>query len=406
MRTAIVVGAGIGGVTAAVALEQCGWQVTVLERAQELGEVGAGISVWPSAVAVLEELGVVGVEKAAAAGGAAGMRKPNGRWVVEAADLGVEIPVMIHRAQLHELITDRFGPAVTVRTGIAVTGLTQHPDGVTITAAGQSIATTNIPHGVPAGSVEEFQADLVIGADGIRSVTRAALYPEHPGPQYAGYTAYRGIADVDLSDGGGETWGRGHRFGFAELIDGRIYWYATANREPGPPPGPDGIHADVVRQFGDWHEPIPSLLAGTPAETVLQNDIHDLPVPLAPFVNGRVVLLGDAAHAMTPNLGRGACSAIEDAGALARHLRGTPAPGGADPRSTPDLTTALGRYDAERRPATAKLIKRSRAVGKLGQLDNGLVCAVRDGLFAVGGKVAALMAGLRARRRGVEQSRV
>jgi 2-polyprenyl-6-methoxyphenol hydroxylase-like FAD-dependent oxidoreductase len=109
---------------------------------------------------------------------------------------------------------------------------------------------------------------------------------------------------------------------------------------------------------------------------------------------------------MTPNLGRGACSAIEDAGALARHLRGTPAPGGADPRSTPDLTTALSRYDAERRPATAKLIKRSRAVGTLGQLDNGLLCAARDGLLAVGGKVAALMAGLRARRRGVEQSRV
>ncbi|HEY0620895.1 MAG TPA: hypothetical protein VGD15_25030, partial [Kribbella sp.] len=85
---------------------------------------------------------------------------------------------------------------------------------------------------------------------------------------------------------------------------------------------------------------------------------------------------------------------------------GTPVPGGADPRSTPDLTTALSRYDAERRPATAKLIKRSRAVGTLGQLDNGLLCAVRDGLFAVGGKVAALMAGLRARRRGVEQSRV
>ncbi|HEY0619648.1 MAG TPA: FAD-dependent monooxygenase, partial [Kribbella sp.] len=199
MRTAIVVGAGIGGVTAAVALEQCGWQVTVLERAQELGEVGAGISVWPSAVAVLEELGVIGVEKAAAAGGAAGMRKPNGRWVVEAADLGVEIPVMIHRAQLHDLITDRFGPAITVRTGITVTGLTQQPDGATIATTSQSAATT---HGVPAGLVEEFQADLVIGADGIRSVTRAALYPEHPGPQYAGYTAYRGIADVDISDGG------------------------------------------------------------------------------------------------------------------------------------------------------------------------------------------------------------
>jgi 2-polyprenyl-6-methoxyphenol hydroxylase-like FAD-dependent oxidoreductase len=378
MRTAIVVGAGIGGVTAAVALEQCGWQVTVLERAEELGEVGAGMSVWPSAAAVLEELGVVGVEKVAATGGAAGMRKPDGRWVVEAADMGVEIPVMIHRAQLHGLITARFGPAVTVHTGVTVTGLTQSSENVTLTT-----------------TAEEFRADLVIAADGIRSVARATLYPARPGPQYAGYTAYRGIANVGISDGGGETWGRGHRFGFAKLIDGRIYWYATANREPGLPPSPGGIHADAVEQFGDWHEPIPALLAGTPPEAVLQNDLYDLALPLVPFVNGRVVLLGDAAHAMTPNLGRGACSAIEDAGALAGHLR-----------STADLTTALSWYDAERRPVTAKLVKRSRAVGRLGQLDNGLLCAGRDGLFAVGGKVAGSLAGLRAKRRGVEQSRV
>jgi 2-polyprenyl-6-methoxyphenol hydroxylase-like FAD-dependent oxidoreductase len=373
-----VVGAGIGGVTAAVALEQCGWQVKVLERAEKLGEVGAGISVWPSAVAVLETLGVVGVEKAAATAGAAGMRRPDGRWVVEAADLGLEIPVMIHRAQLHDLITARFGPAVTVHTGVTVNGLSQSSEGVTLTT-----------------TAEEFRADLVIAADGIRSVARATLYPAHPGAQYAGYTAYRGIADVDISDGGGETWGRGHRFGFAKLIDGRIYWYATANRGPGLPPRSGGIHADVVEQFGDWHEPIPSLLAGTPPEAVLQNDLYDLALPLVPFVNGRVVLLGDAAHAMTPNLGRGACSAIEDAGALSRHLR-----------STADLITALSRYDAERRPVTAKLVRRSRSVGRLGQLDNGFLCTVRDGLFAVGGKVAGLLAGLRTKRHGVEQSRV
>ena len=381
MRTAIVVGAGIGGVTAAVALEQCGWQVTVLERAPELGEVGAGISVWPSAVAVLEDLGVQGVEKAAATGSAAGMRQPSGRWLVEAADIGVEIPVMIHRAQLHDLITARFGPGITVRTGITVTGLAQDDSGVTVTGTGPD-------SGAPG---EEFRADLVIAADGIRSITRRTLHPSHEGPRYSGYTAYRGIAEADISDGGGETWGRGRRFGFARLIDGRIYWYATANREAGRPVDPGGIHDDVTKLFGDWHEPIPALLAGTPPETVLQNDIYDLPVPLVPFVQGRVVLLGDAAHAMTPNLGRGACSAIEDAGALARHLR-----------ATEDLPAALTQYDTERRPATAKLIKRSRSIGTIGQLDNKVLCTLRDGLFGVGGKVAGLLA----RRRRVEQSRV
>ncbi|TCC53381.1 monooxygenase [Kribbella capetownensis] len=354
MSTAIVVGAGIGGVTAAVALQRCGWQVSVLERAPELGEVGAGISVWPSAVAVLEELGVKGVEKAAVVSKPAGMRKPSGRWVLAAADFGVEIPVMIHRAQLHELITAEFGPAVTVRTGYTVTKISQDETGVTVN--------------------DELRADLVVAADGIRSVVRSTLYPEYGGPRYSGYTAYRGIADLEVDDGGGETWGRGRRFGFARLIHGRIYWYATANQ----PAGRGGDHAAVIAaEFGDWHDPIPKLLAGT--ENVLHSDIYDLGLPLVPFVQGRVVLLGDAAHAMTPDLGRGACSAIEDAGALARQLR-----------ETPEVTTALSQYDAERRPATTKLVKRSRVIGRVGQLENPLVRALRDGLFTIGGKLAGL----------------
>ncbi|TWD80121.1 2-polyprenyl-6-methoxyphenol hydroxylase-like FAD-dependent oxidoreductase [Kribbella amoyensis] len=369
MKTAIVVGAGIGGVTAAVALERCGWQVTVLERAPELGEVGAGLSVWPSAVAVLEELGVTGVEKSSVPAGMAGMRWPGGGWVVEASALGVEIPVMIHRAQLHDLITARFGAGVTVRTGTTITGISQTADEVTVVAGD-----------------EEFRADLVVAADGIRSVVRSTLHPAYEGPRYAGYTAYRGIAEVDGDDGGGETWGRGRRFGYARLIDGRIYWYATANQPAGTPPGPDGRKADALKLFGDWHEPIPSLLAATPEDQVLQNDLYDLAAPLVPFVTGRIALLGDAAHAMTPNLGRGACSAIEDAGALARHLTPLPA---ATP-SAGELAEALARYDAERRPVTAKLVQRSRAIGRVGQMQNPLAGAIRDSLLVLGGKVAAL----------------
>jgi 2-polyprenyl-6-methoxyphenol hydroxylase-like FAD-dependent oxidoreductase len=350
MSTAIVVGAGIGGVTAAVALQQCGWQVTVLERAPELGEVGAGISVWPSAVAVLEQLGVKGVEKASVQSRPAGMRRPDGRWVVTATELGVELPVMIHRAQLHELITAELGPAVTVRTGYDVRTVTQDGDGVTVNG--------------------ELHADLVVAADGIRSVVRGALYPQYKGPRYSGFSAYRGVADVDLDDGGGETWGRGQLFGFARLIDGRFYWYGTANQPAGTTSEPT--------VFTSWHDPIPRLIAGS--DKVLQNDIYDLTLPLVPFVQGRIVLLGDAAHAMTPNLGRGACSAIEDAGALARHLQAS------------ELTQALTAYDAERRPATTKLVKRSRGLGRLAQVENPIVCGLRDGLFGLGGKVMALRA--------------
>ncbi|ONI68990.1 monooxygenase [Kribbella sp. ALI-6-A] len=353
MRTAIVVGAGIGGVAAALGLERSGWQVTVLERAPELGEVGAGISLWPSAVKALHELGVTGVEQAAAVSAPAGMRRPNGQWVVKASALGMEAPVMIHRAQLHELITSRFGAGVTVRTGVTVDGFA----GGAVLAGG-----------------EELRADLVVAADGLRSVVRDAVAPQYAGPRYSGYAAYRGIAEVEVDDGGGETWGRGRRFGFARLIDGRYYWYATENRAA-------GTVGDVWSGFGGWHDPIPKLLEATKPDAVLQNDIYDLTLPLVPFVHGTVVLLGDAAHAMTPNLGRGACTAIEDAAALARHLQD----GG-------DLTAALTAYDAERRPIATKLVRQSRGIGWVGQLDGRIANAVRDGLLVTGGKVAGVLA--------------
>ncbi|GAA1147378.1 FAD-dependent monooxygenase [Kribbella jejuensis] len=359
MGTAIVVGAGIGGVSAAVALQRRGWQVTVLERAPELGEVGAGISVWPSAVAVLEELGVKGVEKSSVQSQPAGMRRPDGRWVVSAPQLGMELPVMIHRAQLHDLITAEFKNIrhtkpfgmgqVTVRTGYDVREVVQDDDGVTVNG--------------------ELRADLLVAADGIRSAVRSTLYPQYAGPRYSGFTAYRGIADIDLDDGGGETWGRGQLFGFARLIDGRFYWYGTANQPAGTTSEPT--------VFESWHDPIPRLIANT--EKILQNDILDLTTPLMPFAQGRIVLLGDAAHAMTPNLGRGACSAIEDAGALGRILAGTD-----------DLHAALAAYDAERRPATTKLVKRSRSVGRVAQTENPVLCTLRDGAFALGGKLLKL----------------
>ncbi|MFF0265599.1 FAD-dependent oxidoreductase [Kribbella sp. NPDC004536] len=361
MGTAIVVGAGIGGVSAAVALQRRGWQVTVLERASELGEVGAGISVWPSAVAVLEELGVKGVEKSSVQSKPAGMRRPDGRWVVSAPQLGMELPVMIHRAQLHDLITAEFNRAghtkpfgmevgtVTVRTGYVVRDVVQDESCVTVNG--------------------ELRADLLVAADGIRSVVRGTLYPQYAGPRYSGFTAYRGIADVDLDDGGGETWGRGQLFGFVRLIDGRFYWYGTANQ-------PAGTKSEPT-VFESWHDPIPRLIAAS--ETILQNDILDLTTPLMPFAQGRIVLLGDAAHAMTPNLGRGACSAIEDAGALYRHLG-----------STNDLPAALIAYDAERRPATTKLVQRSRSLGRLAQTENPLLSTLRDGAFALGGTLLKL----------------
>ena len=124
-----------------------------------------------------------------------------------------------------------------------------------------------------------------MAADGINSVVRRALVPDGPPARYAGYTAYRGIAPAGILDTGGETWGRSQRFGYVQMVDGRAYWYATVNVAEGASAAATA-HADVLRLFGEWHDPIPALLAQTPTNAVLVNDLYDLALPLASFNAG------------------------------------------------------------------------------------------------------------------------
>lgn len=357
-RTAVVVGAGIGGVTAAATLGQLGWRVTLLERAPELGEVGAGISVWPNALAVLDGLGAtkyLGDAGIDAIQG--GLRRPDGKWLVRVSGAVMEAPMMVHRARLHDAITATFDERVETRTGVTVARVTQTPYAATVVSE----------------SGEEFTADLVVAADGLHSVVRTALNPAHPGPRYSGYTAFRGISDVDRPDDGGETWGRGFRFGYMPLVDGRVYWYATATAPE------QASLAPVTELFRDWHDPIPDIIGKTPPEAVLRNDVYDLALPLPPFAHGRVVLLGDAAHAMTPNLGQGACAAIQDAGVLADMLE-----------RYDDQAVALASYDRTRRAATTKLVRRSRQMGVLGQFEHPLAVKTRDAVLALIGHAIRL----------------
>ncbi|MEU6137895.1 FAD-dependent oxidoreductase [Nocardioides sp. NPDC047086] len=361
-RSALVVGAGIGGLTAALALSRVGWQVTVLERAPELGEVGAGLSIWPRAWKILADLGVADrLADGARPAIQAGLRRPDGRWLAKAGPDAVErTPVMVHRARLHEALVGELATrdGVEVRTGVTVTGLADLDD---VDGRGP--------------------ADVVVAADGIRSTIRNELH-QRDDVRYAGYTAYRGVTAEpvpgEASTTGGETWGTGVRVGHVPLVDGRTYWFATANRPAGETGGDH--HADVTALVGDWHEPIPQLLAATPPSAVLRGDVCDLRLPLKRFDHGRVVLLGDAAHATTPNLGQGACAAIEDAAVLAAQLTGHAR-----------IESALVAYDRTRRPATQRLVRASRLVGALGQVENGPVVAARDAGLAGLGAIASLL---------------
>ncbi|MFJ5777058.1 FAD-dependent monooxygenase [Streptomyces sp. NPDC093094] len=344
-RTATVVGGGIGGLAAAIALHRTGWDVRVLERAPEFTEIGAGISLWPNALRALDELGLgdaVRARSAEEAGG--GARDRRGRWLsrTDNAELTRRFGhplVVLHRAELLRVLTEAL-PADCLRPDSEVSAV--HDDGhgpVVIHPGGAS------------------RPDLVIGADGLRSAVRRALWPDAAGPRYAGYTAWRMVTEplAQPPAEGAATWGRGERFGYTALPGGRMYCFATASLPEGTPSG-STEHAELLRRFGSWPDPVPALLAAVPADAVLRHDLYRLP-PLDTFVRGRVALLGDAAHAMTPDLGQGACQALEDAVTLAHCLD-----------RTDDTAAALGSYDRLRRPRTRAVARRAARLGRVGQL--------------------------------------
>ncbi|MGV9365183.1 FAD-dependent monooxygenase [Amycolatopsis sp. NPDC003731] len=343
---AIVVGGGIGGLAAAAGLHRVGWTVTVLEKAPEFGDVGAGISLWPNAQRGLDELGVdLGDRLAPQREG--GFRDRRGRRITrfDAAEFerrhGRPLGA-IHRRDLIAALRDAV-PAESLRTGEEVTEVRE--DGL-----------------VRVGG-EELRADVVVAADGIHSRVRHALFPDHPEPVYAGSTAFRGVAHLP-GTGLSTSFDRGTEVGVLPLTGGDVYWWISALAAPGT------RRSDLEPAFRSWHDPIPALLAATPAEAVLHHDLYYLGTPLPTYTRGRVVLLGDAAHAMPPFLGQGGCQAIEDAVVLAHAV------------STQDIDTALVHYDRQRRPRSQHVVRESVRMGKLGpQLTNPVATTLRTALL-------------------------
>ena len=216
----------------------------------------------------------------------------------------------------------------------------------------------------------QARGEALIGADGLHSVVRAQLHGPSD-PVYAGYTAWRAVIPFDGTPGvqdrltPGETWGKGARFGQVPLRGGQVYWFATRNAPPGSR-GPAGEKAELRQIFRGWHAPIEELIENTPDDRILRNDIYDRPV-LNAWGRGRVTLLGDAAHPMTPNLGQGACQALEDAVVLARCLGQS---GEAGP--------ALRQYEQLRIPRANSLVRQSRQLGKVGQWENPVAIWLRE----------------------------
>jgi 2-polyprenyl-6-methoxyphenol hydroxylase-like FAD-dependent oxidoreductase len=364
----MVAGAGIGGLTAAIALRRVGFDVTVFERAAELREVGAGLLLAANAQKSLRKLGLAEVVSRLGTPASAGeIRSWRGEVLasIPAAELEKKVgapSAAVHRADLQALLVREVGEG-TLRLGAEVESFEQDESGVRTFLAGG----------------EEERADILVGADGLRSKTRAALLgPEKP--RYAGYTAWRAVVESGEElvpwGTGFEAWGRGARFGCAHIGKGQVYWFATANApeggEDGQPGSAGAPKTTLLRLLGTWHPPIGKLIEATDEGAILRTDIYDREPLGERWGERRVTLLGDAAHPMTPNLGQGACQAVEDAVVLARSLH----EGGA-------TADALRRYERLRSDRAAMVVRRSRRVGRVGQLENPLLCRLRDRALAM-----------------------
>jgi 2-polyprenyl-6-methoxyphenol hydroxylase-like FAD-dependent oxidoreductase len=333
--SAAVVGGGIGGLAVAAALHRAGWRVDLREREPDLSGAGTALGMWPSALAALDRIGI----------GAAVRRQG---VVQEAAEFLRADGTRIGRLDARSLRR---------RTGDPV-HLLSRPALLTLLRA--AAPAGSLRFGEPVGDLAGLRRehDVVVAADGVFSGVRATLFGPSTRARPTGVTAWRGWLEGRPVRTMTESWGRGAKFGVTPQEGGRANWYATGIDASAP--GPDGHAADLRARFAGWGGPVPGILAALTDESILRHDLYVVP-RLPTYARGNVVLIGDAAHAMTPDLGRGACEAIVDAVALADCLAGQPS-----------VERALAAYDSRRRRATQRLASAASAASDLTRWRHGL----------------------------------
>lgn len=361
MKKILVIGGGIGGLCTAAVLQKRGWNVKLFEAAPSIKAAGAGLGVGSNALKALYEAGI----------GKEIEEQGNPLWnMVFLNDKGKQLNEMdftdlsnkfgldsltIHRAALHRILYGALKPG-------------------TVQLNKRCIDFKMNTHGITAifddGSTEK--GVLLVAADGIHSAIRKKLVAQSH-PRYAGYTCWRGVVKFDHpaidNHTSYEIWGREGRFGIVPLQDSQVYWFACINAAKNDPVYKRLLPKDVANIFQAFPVHVQQIILATQKDELLHHDIMDLR-PLRKFSYGRVVLLGDAGHATTPNMGQGAGQAIEDAIVLANSLE-----------TTNSLEDALKRYETKRVKRTRQIIRMSRRIGAVAQWEQAYAAAIRDSLF-------------------------
>lgn len=351
-----IIGAGIGGLTTAIALKQKGFEVEVFEAASVFKKAGSGINLAINAMQIYQQLGLY--DEILEAGNYTNSMVISNKNLkvlsnIDLKDFEVKFgakTVAIHRAVLHEILLKNL-KNTPVHLGKKLKLLQQSSENIELTFEDGSTHNTKV----------------LIGADGIHSVVRKAIF-DNTQIRSAKQICWRGItkskAAVDFQTALHELWGKGKRFGFVPINKDEVYWYALANFKKDYRTEFEGV--DLIRLFSDFHPTVTKLIKGTPKENILSNEIADL-LPINTWHKGNICLLGDAAHATTPNMGQGACQAIESAMILSNCLA-----------KEDDVQKAFSRYQNTRKKKVLLVIKNSWKIGKLAQTDSFILAKIRD----------------------------
>jgi FAD-dependent urate hydroxylase len=342
MMKALVMGAGIGGLSAAVALKAAGISCEVFEAVQEIKPVGAAISIWPNGVKCMNLLGMGDITETY--GGPlrymAYQDHRHGKTLTRfsLAPLVERTggrPCPVSRSELQGEMLNFWGRDA-VRFGKRATRVEEDDDGVT---AWFSDGTT-------------ARGDMLIAADGSHSALRPYVLGFTPERRYAGYVNWNGLVEIDEAIAPADQWttfvGEGKRVSLMPVANGRFYFFFDVPLPAGLAEDRSTLKADLSRYFSGWAAPVQALIARLDPATTNRIEIHDIE-PFERLVRGRVALLGDAGHSTTPDIGQGGCAALEDAVVLGETFRD----GG-------DIAAALRQYEARRCERVRDLILKAR----------------------------------------------